>query len=75
MEWALSLGSPASFGTCDTFLVCSERTNRDVISVRISERELLCSSVRIEMRFLFEPIGERACPLKRELEIIDAEEQ
>jgi hypothetical protein len=64
-----------NFGSCDAFLARRERTNRDVISVRISERELLRSSVRIEVWFLFEPTDERACPLKRQVEIIDTEEQ
>jgi hypothetical protein len=66
--------APASFGGCDVFLARRERTNRDVISVRISERELLRSGVRIEVWFLFEPTDERACPLKRQVEIIDTEE-
>jgi hypothetical protein len=54
---------------------CRQRTDRNVISIRISERELLRSSVRIEVWFLFEPTDERACPLKRQVEIIDTEEQ
>src|SRR5262249_24812689 len=45
-----------------------ERTDRNVISVRISERELLRSSVRIEVWLLFEPTDERACPLQRQVE-------
>jgi hypothetical protein len=52
-----------------------ERTDRNVISVRISERELLGLIVRIHVLLLFEPSGERACPLKRPVEIIDTEEQ
>jgi hypothetical protein len=64
-ECALPLGAPASFGSCDPYLARRERTNRDVISVRISERELLRSSIRIDVWFLFEPTDERACPLKR----------
>jgi len=52
-----------------------ERTDRNVISVRISERELLGLSVRIHVWLLFEPSDERACPLKRQVEIIDTEEQ
>src|ERR1700730_18242895 len=52
-----------------------ERTDRNVISVRISERELLGLSVRIHLWLLFEPSDERACPLKRQVEIIDTEEQ
>jgi hypothetical protein len=53
----------------------SERTNRDVVSVRISQRELLCSSIRVRMRLLFEPGDESACPFQRHIEIVDAEEQ
>src|SRR5258708_149018 len=52
-----------------------ERTDRNVISVRIPERELLGLSVRIHVWLLFEPSDERACPLKRQVEIIDTEEQ
>src|SRR6266478_4432505 len=48
---------------------------RNVISVRISERELLGLSVRLHVWLLFEPSDERACPLKRQVEIIDTEEQ
>ena len=54
---------------------CRQRTDRNVISVRISERELLRSSVRIEVWLLFESTDERACPLKRQVEIIDTKEQ
>ena len=56
-------------------LAFRERTDCNVISVRISERELRRSSVRIEVWLLFEPTDERACPLKRQVEIIDTEEQ
>jgi len=52
-----------------------ERTDRNVISVRIPKRELLGLSVRIYVRLLLEPGDERACPLKRQVEIIDTEEQ
>src|SRR5260370_8650264 len=52
-----------------------ERTDRNVIPVRISERELLGLSVRIHVWLLFEPGDERPCPLKRQVEIIDTEEQ
>src|SRR6266446_10642855 len=52
-----------------------ERTNRDVVSVRIPERELLCSSIRVRVRLLFESGDESACPFQRRIEIVDAEEQ
>src|ERR1700723_3722177 len=52
-----------------------ERTDRDVISVRISERELIGLSVRIHVWLLFEASDKRSCPLKRHVEIIDTEEQ
>jgi hypothetical protein len=52
-----------------------ERTDRNVISVRISERELPGLSVRILVWLLFELGDERACPLKRQVEVIDTEEQ
>src|SRR4030081_1415514 len=52
-----------------------ERTNHDVVSVRIPERELLCSSSRVRVRLLFEPGDERTCPFQCHIEIVDAEEQ
>ncbi|MDT4965670.1 MAG: hypothetical protein QOJ64_407 [Acidobacteriota bacterium] len=52
-----------------------ERTNRDVVSVRIPERKLLCSSIRVRVRLIFEPDDERACPFQCDIEIVDAEEQ
>src|SRR5919109_793927 len=52
-----------------------ERTDCDVVSVRIPEREFLCLSVRVQMRLLFEPGDENACPLQCHVEIIHAEKQ
>src|SRR5438132_8227744 len=52
-----------------------ERTNRAVVSVRIPERELLCSSIRVRVRLLFEPGNERACPFQCHIEIVDTKEQ
>ena len=52
-----------------------ERTNRNPISVWISERELAGLSIRIHVSLLFKPADESACPLKRQIEIIDKEEQ
>ena len=65
----------ASFGSCMLISACRQRSDRNVISIWIPERELVRSSVRVEVRFLFEPADERACPLKCQVEIIDAEEQ
>ena len=64
-----------ALGSCSALSGRKERTDRNAISVRISERELLGLSVRIHVRLLFEPGDERACPLKRQVEIIDTEEQ
>ena len=64
-----------ALGSCSAVSGRRERTDRNVISVRISERELLGLSVRIHVWFLFEPSDERARPLKRQVEIIDTEEQ
>src|SRR5215469_13492294 len=72
---ALLHESPPSLGSWDAFLGRRERTDRNVISVRISERKLLGLSARIHVWLLFEPNDERACPLKRQVEIIDTEEQ
>jgi hypothetical protein len=54
---------------------CRQRTDRNVTSIRIPKRDLVRSSVRVEVRFLFELADERAGPLKCQVEIIDAEEQ
>ena len=73
------MGAPmklrAPVGNRDAFLGRRERTDRNVISVRISERELFGFSVRIYVWVFFEPRDERACPLKRQIEVIDTEEQ
>src|SRR3984893_3668037 len=52
-----------------------ERTNHDIVCVRIAERELLCSSIRVRVRLLFEPGDERVRPFQCHIEIVDAEEQ
>ena len=52
-----------------------ERTNHDVVSVPVPERELLCSGVRVRVRLLLEPGDERACPFECHIEIVDAKEQ
>jgi hypothetical protein len=53
----------------------SERTNGDVVSVRIPQREFIGSSIRVHVGLLFEPGDESACSLQRHIEIVDAEEQ
>jgi len=72
---ALSHEAWAGARPLQRFVGRRELTDRNVISVRISERELLGLSVRIHVWLLFEPSDERACPLKRLVEIIDTEEQ
>src|SRR4051794_290153 len=72
---ALPHEAQLALGSCSALSGRSERTDRNVISVRISERELLSLSVRIHVWLLFEPSDERPCPLKRQVEIIDTEEQ
>ena len=52
-----------------------QRTDRHIISVRITERELLGLSVRIQVWLLFEAGDKRTCSLKRLVEVIDTEEQ
>jgi hypothetical protein len=64
-----------ALGSCSALSGRRERTDRNAISVRISERELLGLSVRIHVWLLFEPSDERACPLKRQVKIIDTEGQ
>src|SRR6185437_10328585 len=73
--WRSSIYRPGKLGSSSALLARRERTDRKVIPVRISERELLGLSVRIYVWLLFELSDERACPLKRHVEIIDTEEQ
>ncbi len=56
-------------------LVRRERTDRNVIPVWISERELRSSSIRVHMRLLLEPADESACSLQSPVEVIDTEKQ
>ena len=56
-------------------LVRGERADRDVISVGISQRELLSSGAGVEVGLLFEPRDESACPGQGQVEIIDTEKQ
>src|ERR1700686_3323381 len=72
---AVPLKPRPALGRCSALSGRRERTDRNAISVWISERELLGLSVRIHVWLLFEPSDERACPLKRLVEIIDTEEQ
>jgi hypothetical protein len=52
-----------------------ERADRYVISVLVLERELLSLRVRIHVWLLLEATDECACPLQRQVEIIDGEKQ
>jgi hypothetical protein len=52
-----------------------KRTDRDVIAIRIPERELGCARARVYVGFLLEPSDEGACPWQRQVEIIDTEKQ
>jgi hypothetical protein len=52
-----------------------ERTDHDVVPIRISERELHSSSVRVHLRLLLEPSDKSTCPCQRHVEIIDPEKQ
>ena len=52
-----------------------QRADRHIVSVWISDREFLRSSVRIDVRLLLEPGDERARPLEGQIEIVDAKEQ
>src|ERR1017187_709480 len=51
------------------------RTDRHVIPVRIPDRELHTTSVRVHVGLLLEPSDESARPWQRQVEIIDTEEQ
>ena len=52
-----------------------ERTDGDVISVRIPKRELHGSRVGIHMWLFFQKADERACLWQSDVKIVDAEEQ
>jgi len=52
-----------------------ERTDGDVVSVRISERKLHSSSVGIYMRLFFKPADERARQWQSDVKVVDPEEQ
>jgi hypothetical protein len=52
-----------------------ERTDGDIISIRISERKLLGSSSGIYMRLFFQPADERARPWQSYVKVVDPEEQ
>jgi hypothetical protein len=52
-----------------------ERTDGDIISVRISERKLRSSSVGIHMRLLLQPADERARSWQSLVEVVDPEKQ
>jgi hypothetical protein len=60
-------------------LICGlgriERTDGDVISVRISERKLRSSSDRIHTWFFFQPADECARPWQGDLKVVDPKEQ
>src|ERR1700757_941878 len=57
------------------FCSLRQRTNRHVVSVRIPERELHSSSVRVHVGLLFESSDESACSLQCHVEIVHAKEQ
>src|SRR6266478_3237505 len=52
-----------------------ERTDGDVISVRIAERKFRRSSVGIDVWLFFQPADERARPCQSYVEVVDPEEQ
>src|SRR5262245_55580452 len=56
-------------------LACIERTDGDVVPVRISERKLPGSSAGIHMWLFFQPAHESACPWQSYVKVVDPEEQ
>src|SRR5260370_14506466 len=90
MEWAIGRQEPPRegseagrrcpmkprppLGSCSALSGRRARTDRNLVSVRISERELLGLSVRIHVLLLFEPTDARACPLTRPVDIINTAE-
>jgi hypothetical protein len=61
-----ALEAPAKrLAVASAFLARKERTDRNVISIGVSEGELHGLSVRIHVRLLFETSDECTCPLQR----------
>src|SRR5215472_12810531 len=52
-----------------------ERTDGDVISVRVSKRKLCSSSIGIYMRLFFQPAHEPARAWQSYVKVVDPEEQ
>jgi len=52
-----------------------ERTDGDVVSVRISKRKLRSPSAGIHMWLFFQPADERARPWQSYVKVVDPEEQ
>src|SRR4051812_17960888 len=52
-----------------------ERTDRDVVTVRISERKLRGSSVGIDVWLFFQPADERSRPWQSDVKVVDPKEQ
>ena len=52
-----------------------QRTNRDVVSVRVSQGELLGSCVRVHVWLFLEARNKSACPPQCNLIVVDAKEQ
>ena len=53
----------------------SERTDHDVIAIRVTECEFAGARIGIQMRFLLESSDKRACPKQRLIEVIHTKEQ
>src|SRR5512132_1005411 len=68
MRERLTVGSMEGLGRV-------ERTDGDVVSVRISERKLRGSSAGIHVWLFFQPADERARPWQSYVKVVDPEEQ
>ena len=53
----------------------SERTDHDVITIRITECEFAGAGIGVQMGFLFQSSDKGACPKQRLIEVIHTKEQ
>src|SRR4029453_9633026 len=68
MRERLTFGSMEGLG-------CVQRTDGDVVPVKISERKLRGSSAGIHVWLFFQPADKSACPWQSYVKVVDPEEQ
>jgi hypothetical protein len=71
----LNQAAPRSGGGLNELLGRSERTDHDVIPIRITECEFSGASIGAQMRFLFQSTDKGACSKQRLIEVVHTKEQ